>query len=88
MTNSCCKVLDKIRPWVGCIIGVVKIALGIYNFILAMESDAFIIIVPIVFFLNLFYCFLCTCGLFVKDGTGTIRVNDGTRRGRPIEKGQ
>ena len=88
MTNKFCSVVDKIRPYIGCIIGFVRFAMGIYNFILVMNFGTFVPTLPPIFLLNFAFCFLCTCGLFVPGGCGTVRVNNGTRRGRAIPKEQ
>ena len=90
MTNKFCSVVEKIRPFIGCIIGFVRFIMGCYNFILVMTEGDFVPTLPPIFLLNFAFFFICTSGLFIPGGcgTGTLRVKDGTRRGRALTKEQ
>ena len=63
--SKVCSSIDKVRPLVGILIGVGRMAMGVANFVLAMNVDKFVFTLPIIFLLHFAFMCFCTCGMFV-----------------------
>ena len=80
-----CAIIEKSRIFVGGLVCVARFVLGILNFIIAASNKAFVFTCPMVFLFGFAFMFMCYCGLFFRQGCGTVRRSNGTRRGALVQ---